>query len=62
MTGLIQSEDLSKATANTDSVTLRIQPEMEADFGTVACWAFNDVGWQQDPCLFRFFPAGNHHH
>jgi len=57
-TGLIQSEDLAKTTSTTDSVTLRIQPEMEADFGTVACWAFNDVGWQQDPCLFRFFPAG----
>ena len=38
--------------------TLRFRPEVEADFGTVACWALNDVGWQRDPCLFRIWPAG----
>ena len=27
-------------------------------FATVACWAFNQVGHQQEPCFFRFFAAG----
>ena len=39
--------------------TLHFRPELD-DFGTVACWAVNDVGHQQEPCLFRFFPAGMH--
>lgn len=38
--------------------TLQFRPEMEAEFGTVACWASNDVGRQREPCLFRFYPAG----
>ena len=37
--------------------TLHFRPELD-DFATVACWAFNQVGHQQEPCLFRFFAAG----
>lgn len=45
------------ATSSNEEI-LRFRPELEADFGTLACWAYSDLGWQQDPCLFRFFPAG----
>ena len=37
--------------------TIHFRPELD-DFATVAFWAFNQVGHQQEPCLFRFFAAG----
>lgn len=48
----------SSKLALTTSETLRFRPENEADFGTVGCWALNDVGWQKDPCIFNISPAG----
>ncbi|EFX89926.1 hypothetical protein DAPPUDRAFT_20705, partial [Daphnia pulex] len=52
------SSPLVTLSSSTNEETLRFRPELEADFGTLACWAYSDLGWQQDPCLFRFYPAG----
>ena len=52
------SSPLVTLSSSTNEETLRFRPELEADFGTIACWAYSELGWQQDPCLFRFFPAG----
>ena len=51
-------KDMATASTAQQSETLQFRPDLEVDFGTVACWALNEVGWQKDPCLFRFFPAG----
>ena len=47
-----------KDMAGSTGPTLRFRPEVEVDFGTVACWAVNDVGRQRQPCLFRISAAG----
>ncbi|XP_020300402.1 hemicentin-2-like [Pseudomyrmex gracilis] len=33
-------------------------PATEMDYGTVACWASNQVGKQRTPCLFQVIAAG----
>ncbi|XP_011504734.1 PREDICTED: hemicentin-2-like [Ceratosolen solmsi marchali] len=33
-------------------------PSTEMDYGTVACWASNQVGKQRSPCLFQVIAAG----
>jgi hypothetical protein len=60
MSSSSSSSPLVTLSSSTNEETLRFRPELEADFGTLACWAYSDLGWQQDPCLFRFYPAGSH--
>ncbi len=36
---------------------LKYTPEVEEDFGVVACWAENDVGTQKVPCYFSLMLA-----
>ncbi|PRD34470.1 UNVERIFIED_CONTAM: hypothetical protein NCL1_14504 [Trichonephila clavipes] len=33
-------------------------PHTEDEYGTLSCWATNEVGWQKEPCLFAIVPAG----
>ena len=28
------------------------------DYGTILCWAENELGSQSDPCVFHLIPAG----
>ncbi|XP_043272745.1 hemicentin-1 [Venturia canescens] len=37
---------------------LNYTPTTEMDYGTVACWANNQVGKQRTPCLFQVIAAG----
>ncbi|XP_048507563.1 hemicentin-2-like isoform X2 [Athalia rosae] len=37
---------------------LNYTPATEMDYGTVACWASNQVGRQRTPCLFQVIAAG----
>lgn len=37
---------------------LNYTPVTEMDYGTVACWASNQVGKQRTPCLFQVIAAG----
>lgn len=30
----------------------------EMDFGTIMCWADNNVGQQKEPCVFHLIAAG----
>ena len=32
--------------------------QSELDFGSIMCWARNDIGRQDKPCLFHLLPAG----
>ncbi|GIY95086.1 hypothetical protein CEXT_210201 [Caerostris extrusa] len=33
-------------------------PHTDDEYGTLSCWATNEVGWQKEPCLFAIVPAG----
>ncbi|CAL4183029.1 unnamed protein product, partial [Meganyctiphanes norvegica] len=33
-------------------------PMTSQDYGTLLCWASNDIGTQRDPCIFHIVPAG----
>ncbi|KAK7074662.1 hypothetical protein SK128_011972 [Halocaridina rubra] len=33
-------------------------PKSHLDYGTLLCWAFNDIGEQMIPCAFAIIPAG----
>jgi len=33
-------------------------PKSEIDYGTLSCWASNEVGDQKRPCIFHVIPAG----
>ena len=35
-------------------------PMTELDYGTLLCWAQNDIGEQNVPCVFHIVPAGKH--
>lgn len=37
---------------------LRYTPVTDQDFGTLSCWGVNEVGMQQNPCLFQVVLAG----
>lgn len=37
---------------------LNYTPATEMDYGTIACWATNQVGKQRSPCLFQIIVAG----
>ncbi|XP_015585249.1 hemicentin-1 isoform X2 [Cephus cinctus] len=37
---------------------LNYTPSTDLDYGTVACWASNQVGRQRTPCLFQVIAAG----
>uniref|UniRef100_A0ABD2X1F1 Uncharacterized protein n=1 Tax=Trichogramma kaykai TaxID=54128 RepID=A0ABD2X1F1_9HYME len=39
-------------------VRMNYTPSTEMDYGTVACWASNQVGKQHSPCLFQVIAAG----
>ncbi|XP_054746444.1 hemicentin-1 [Anastrepha obliqua] len=38
--------------------TLTYTPVKELDFGTIMCWADNNVGQQKEPCVFHLIAAG----
>lgn len=33
-------------------------PSSELDYGSLQCWARNELGEQRKPCVFHVFPAG----
>lgn len=39
---------------------LKYTPSTELDYGTLSCWADNQVGSQSKPCLFQLVAAGKY--
>lgn len=33
-------------------------PHTELDYGSLYCWAKNQLGMQSDPCVYHIIPAG----
>lgn len=44
----------------TESV-VNYTPVTELDYGTLLCWATNDIGQQVHPCVFQIVAAGKTH-
>ena len=38
---------------------LSYSAQSELDYGSVLCWAENELGKQERPCVFHLMPAGN---
>ncbi|RXG51240.1 hypothetical protein Avbf_14115 [Armadillidium vulgare] len=45
-------------TTTPQSSIITYTPVTELDFGTLLCWAANDIGVQTIPCVFHIVPAG----
>ncbi|GIY75656.1 uncharacterized protein CDAR_560541 [Caerostris darwini] len=44
-------------TTGTKSIA-NYRPHSDDDYGSIICWASNDVGRQREPCVFTVIPAG----
>ena len=33
-------------------------PMTELDYGSLLCWGINELGKQEEPCVFSILPAG----
>ncbi|XP_042219761.1 protein turtle homolog A-like [Homarus americanus] len=48
---------LNLSSSSGNKSTVRYTPQTHHDFGHLLCWAQNDIGSQQDPCVFHVIPA-----
>ncbi|CAH1163505.1 unnamed protein product [Phaedon cochleariae] len=46
-------------TSNGSTSVLRYTPVSELDYGSLSCWASNEVGHQVDPCVFQLVAAAD---
>lgn len=44
-------------TGNGSTSELMYTPNIERDYGTLACWGKNSIGRQAEPCIFQIVPA-----
>ncbi|XP_015786548.1 synaptogenesis protein syg-2-like [Tetranychus urticae] len=50
----------SSTTAPLETITSRLTffTSTGSDFGSIYCKANNEIGWQEDPCIFYIYPEG----
>ena len=53
MVDIPQSRTLNRKLSSVVAYT----PQSHLDFGSLLCWAMNDVGSQREPCVFQVVPA-----
>ena len=58
-TSELASIQSTRFTQNGTISRLIYSPYHELDYGTILCWAANNLGQQEDPCTFHIIPAGN---
>lgn len=56
---LIQTKNVQSFTTAKMYSVATYQPKSELDYGTLLCWAKNELGTQSVPCVFHIIPAGN---
>lgn len=42
-----------------DGSVISYSPQSDRDYGTLLCWARNDIGEQREPCVYRIFLGGD---
>ena len=52
----------SRFSQNGSMSQLIYAPVHELDYGTILCWAKNNLGEQEEPCTFHIIPAGIYRH
>ncbi|MPC27924.1 hypothetical protein E2C01_021113 [Portunus trituberculatus] len=45
-------------TSSSSHSVITYTPIATLDYGTLLCWASNNIGSQQKPCIFHIVPAG----
>ncbi|XP_069951905.1 nephrin-like isoform X2 [Cherax quadricarinatus] len=45
-------------TSSSNPSVITYTPMTSLDYGTLLCWAFNEIGTQREPCVFHIVPAG----
>ncbi|XP_065207097.1 nephrin-like isoform X2 [Planococcus citri] len=55
---VIQTRDIHTFVASKMHSIATYQPKTELDYGTLLCWAKNELGIQSKPCVFHIVPAG----
>lgn len=55
---LIQIKDVHNFTTAKMYSVATYQPKNELDYGTLLCWAENELGSQTVPCILHVIPAG----
>lgn len=53
-----RSLDLSSFSSSGRESIATYVPRGDEEYGTLSCWATNEIGWQKEPCLFSIVPAG----
>ncbi|XP_054717950.1 neural cell adhesion molecule 2-like [Uloborus diversus] len=53
-----RSLDIASFTASGRESIASYIPHSDDEYGTLSCWATNEVGWQKEPCMFSIVPAG----
>ncbi|KAG8185570.1 hypothetical protein JTE90_007971 [Oedothorax gibbosus] len=53
-----RAHDLSDFTTSGRESVATYVPRGDDEYGSVTCWASNEVGWQKEPCVFAVVPAG----
>lgn len=52
--------DISPSKFTTDSTISRLNytPVTDMDYGTIGCWASNNIGESKEPCFYQVIAAG----
>jgi hypothetical protein len=50
--------DSSRFTSNGTGSHLDYMPTTDQEFGTLSCWAANEIGIQAKPCIYHLIMAG----
>lgn len=51
-------KDVGGGMAVSDGSVISYSPQTDRDYGTLLCWARNDIGEQREPCVYRIFLGG----
>ena len=50
----------SRYTHSNFTSVIKYTPVSDLDYGTLACWAKNSVGYQKRPCIYQVVAAGKY--
>lgn len=54
----VQLSNLEHIHQEQEGSVIRYSPQHDRDYGSLICWATNEIGEQRDPCVYRVFQGG----